>query len=170
MQNIEIKARKNDHAATRKTAEKIGARYEGQYSQKDTYYRVDDGRLKLRETDATENQLIYYSRPDQRGPKISDYQIFAVEDIAALKDILGVAMGEWLIVEKRRLVYWYDDVRIHIDQVTDLGNFLELEGVITDPDNSAAVRSKVDHLLKVFMIGKDDLVASSYSDLLARQT
>ena len=53
-------------------AKKIGARYEGQYHQKDTYYRVDDGRLKLRETGTEESQLIYYLRPDQRGPAVSE--------------------------------------------------------------------------------------------------
>ena len=59
--NIEIKARCADHAPLRAILEAHRARYIGQDHQVDTYFKVPDGRLKLRQGNI-ENSLIHYRR------------------------------------------------------------------------------------------------------------
>ncbi|HPJ79511.1 MAG TPA: hypothetical protein PK489_12035, partial [Prolixibacteraceae bacterium] len=62
--NIEIKARTGRGEAIRKILLEAGAEFRGTDHQKDTYFRVSSGRLKLREGNI-ENQLIHYRRADQ---------------------------------------------------------------------------------------------------------
>ena len=64
MQNIEIKATFPDREKGIALAKSLGARDEGSLHQIDTYFNVSRGRLKLREINGDEFQLIYYQRPD----------------------------------------------------------------------------------------------------------
>jgi adenylate cyclase class 2 len=100
----------------------------GKVSQLDTYFRVRQGRLKLREKDRGA-ELIYYERSDQAIDRESNYRIVQIEDSEALKDALAAALGVLVSVEKsRRLLLWHE-VRIHLDEVPGLGSCLELEAV-----------------------------------------
>lgn len=166
MQNIEIKARYAELDHARKIAREINAEPQGVYEQVDTYFFVKRGRLKLREISSQQTQLIFYYRPDEVGPKTSDYHIYPVERSEHLKRMLQSALGVWQVVEKQREVYWYDEVRIHLDQVTNLGSFVEFEGVLADSAKQTSVTGKVEFLISRFEIEKSDLIAASYSDLL----
>ena len=166
MQNIEIKANYPDLDQGRRVCEQVAARFENTYQQIDTYFRVQNGRLKLREFGSPESQLIYYERPNDPSAKLSKYEIFPVQDGDRLKTMLASALGIWQVVRKRREVYWYDVVRIHLDQVENLGNFLEFEGVISASTERTAVAEKVEWLVAQFRIDESDLIELSYSDLL----
>lgn len=166
MQNIEIKARYEDLKKGEQVCKVIEARFENSYHQIDTYFRVKKGRLKLRQIDAGTNQLIYYQRPDVDQPKMSDYHIYAVADPDLLKAMLDGALGVWKVIDKQREVYWFDEVRIHLDRVAGLGNFLEFEGVLAENSPPEPTRKKVDELLLSFEIPARDLIDVSYSDLL----
>ncbi len=166
MQNIEIKAAYPDSDAGKRRATEIGARYEATLLQIDTYFSVPHGRLKLREIDGGENQLIFYDRADSSGPKVSEYQICPVADAGLLKATLGPALGIWCVVEKQRDLYLYDEVRIHFDEVRGLGRFIELEGVVSGDANKFDARKKVEFLVAELGIPTSGLVEGSYSDLL----
>ncbi len=165
MQNIEIKARYDNLEQAKSIALEMSANFEGALHQIDTYFNVRKGRLKLREINFQESQLIFYERPDQIGAKLSQYQIYPVEDAAHLKVILESALGIWCVVEKQRELYLFDEVRIHLDRVKHLGNFLELEGVLSPKTWNTAVKNKVEWLVTQFKISKADLIEVSYSDL-----
>lgn len=164
MQNIEIKARFLDLSKAKLIAEKIGATFEGTQVQIDTYFNVKNGRLKLRESSTLGAQLIYYERPDESGLKKSEYHIYPVSNASQLKLILASALGVWRVVEKQREVYWLEEVRIHLDEVKNMGNFVEFEGVILEDCNEAKVRAKVESLISHFQIPKLDFINFSYSD------
>lgn len=164
--NIEIKARLRDPQRARRLADQIATGYLGVQRQIDTYFHCPQGRLKLREIDGQPAQLVSYARPDQPGPKGSDYVLTPVTDAALLKQALTMALGVWRVVDKRREIWLVDNVRVHVDDVVGLGAFLEFEAVLDPPFDSAGGQRQVEALLHRFSIAADDLLPGSYSDLL----
>ena len=75
--------------------------------QRDTYFNVAQGRLKLREERGATPHLIAYERPDLVGSRESRYRIVEVgqedELKAALSSVLGVKV---VIAKERRLFFW----------------------------------------------------------------
>jgi adenylate cyclase class IV len=138
-------------------ARAVGAVYVRTIGQRDAYFRVPHGRLKLREwwLDGDQAQggervvarsseqwgqqdpgsgvrnrvredgdagpagavLIAYARPDDAGSRFSDYLLSPVAEPATLHAVLTHALGERVVVEKRRVFYRYSQTRIHFDQV-----------------------------------------------------
>lgn len=72
---------------------------------------------------------MYYDRPDTEGPKLSNFEKTHLTPDACngIEQILSTAYGTLGIVEKVRLLYHVGQTRIHVDQVTGLGSFMELE-------------------------------------------
>jgi homotetrameric cytidine deaminase len=165
--NVELKARDADPAATLERALALGATDEGDLIQRDTYFERARGRLKLREQDGGREagaRLIAYVRPDDQAARTSAYRLAEVADPAALREALDAALGTLVVVEKRRRLLLYENVRIHLDEVRDLGSFVELEGV-ADPDSDLSrEHDLVARLRDELALG--DPVAGSYSDLL----
>jgi predicted adenylyl cyclase CyaB len=164
--NIEIKARCANPEAIRGILRAKGADFRGVDRQIDTYFKVNHGRLKLREGQI-ENCLVYYERQDKEGPKQSDVTLCPTAPNSSLKEILLQALGALVVVEKQREIYFIDNVKFHIDTVKDLGSFMEIEAIDMDG------RLGKDHLLTqcqsflgLFQISATDLVSVSYSDLL----
>jgi len=109
--------------------------------------------------------LIFYRRPDQAGPKGCDYRLIPVPDPTALKAALTEALGVTVVVRKRRLVYLWKNMRIHLDQVDDLGQFIEFEAVLAEDHTDSDGKNLVEQLMKQFGLSSEDLIESSYSDL-----
>ena len=165
--NVEIKARCNNASTIREYLLKHGAVFNGTDLQTDTYFNVPNGRLKLREGNI-ENNLIFYERENKAGPKNSNFNVVKVEDAAGLKEALTKANGIKVVVQKKREIYFIDNVKFHIDEVPGLGSFVEIEA-----GNKTALhltqkelKDQCDHYLAAFGIQPDDLVEVSYSDML----
>jgi len=163
--NVEIKARLTDAAATRRLVEAAAGPPET-LSQTDTFFRVERGRLKLREIAGGAAELIFYERGDRTGPKESRFERVAVSDAPALRSLLAAALGERGRVSKRRLVYRVGRTRVHLDQVEGLGDFLELEVELAPDEAVEAGAADARRLMAEFGIGEDALVARAYVDLL----
>lgn len=164
--NIEIKARCADLDAVRDVLEAENARFVGDDRQIDTYFAVPNGRLKLREG-LIENALIHYERTDQAGPKPSEVTLFKTTDGADLKAILAAALEVAIVVDKRRAIYFLDNVKVHLDRVEGLGTFVEIEAIDVDGTFSAErLHAQCQHYLERFGIAEADLCTHSYSDML----
>ena len=166
MRNIELKARLADYAAARKVAETVATRRLGAQHQIDTYFHCRQGRLKLRQIDRLRAELVWYARPDERGPKASDYQVAPLQHPETLKAILTAALGVRAVVEKRREIFLYHSVRIHLDDVVGLGHFIEFEAVLGGEADERASRAMLDSLTRHFAISPADLLAHSYVDMV----
>lgn len=166
MRNIELKARLADLRAARDVARAIATKRLGVQRQVDTYFHCNRGRLKLRQIDGLSAALVWYDRPDRKGPKPSRYQLVPVSNPETLKAALAAALGVRGVVEKRREIFLVDDVRIHLDRVVGLGDFLEFEAVVGAETDDAAARAKVDLLAEKFGIDPADLLPGSYGDML----
>lgn len=164
--NIEIKARCSDALFVRDYLVSNGADFKGVDEQTDTYFNVANGRLKLREGNI-ENNLIYYERNDQAGPKGSHFNLVKVEDAPGLKEVLAMANGIKVVVKKRREIYFIDNVKFHFDTIDGLGYFMEVEAIDTEGIFSTTeLQKQCDAYFDFFGLSANDLVQSSYSDLL----
>lgn len=164
--NIELKARHGSLETAHAIARGLpSARQPDQY-QRDTYFHCPRGRLKLREIRDQRAELIWYARVDEPGPKASDYRIVAIPDPEGLKAALEAAWGIRGIVEKQRAIYLYRNVRIHLDEVRDLGTFLEFEAVLSDGEDAIPARLLLEQLKQSFRIADSDLVRASYGELI----
>lgn len=164
--NVEIKARCNNLAFVRNKLIELKADFKGLDHQIDTYYHSLKGRLKMREGNI-ENNLIHYNRPDQSGPKQSDFTLFKTDNPEGLKDILSKSMGVKVVVDKKREIYFIDHVKFHIDEVEELGSFVEIE--VTDMNGSKSVeelQSVCEEYMGILQISTNDLLYVSYNDLL----
>lgn len=164
--NVEIKARCQDTSFIRTYLKRQDARFVGVDHQLDTYFKVNKGRLKLREGNI-ENNLIYYDRPNQAGPKTSEILLHPSAKDSSLKNILSKSIGVFTIVDKQREIYFLDNVKFHIDTVKNLGSFVEIEAI----DESGALgKAKLleqcNFYLDAFQINESDLIDCSYSDLM----
>jgi adenylate cyclase class 2 len=164
--NVELKARDRDPARSVALCEALGADDRGELIQRDTYFNVTTGRLKLREERNNSSHLISYVRADDLKERVSRYRIIEIEDAEGLKAALSESLGTRVVVSKRRRLFLWRDVRIHLDRVDGLGAFLEFEAVAHERSDLAAERKKVKHLREAFEIEAEDLIDRSYSDLV----
>lgn len=164
--NIEIKARSNNHEKIRAVLAERGADFKGTDHQIDTYFKVNNGRLKLREG-TIENHLIFYQRENTEGPKQSNIILFKSDPESTLKSILVAANGILTVVDKTREIYFIDNVKLHIDTVAGLGTFMEIEAIDTDGSiGREKLLAQCTEYMRLFEIADTDLVSVSYSDLL----
>jgi len=164
--NVEIKAKCDDPTFIRNYLLSNKAEFKGTDEQTDTYFDVDKGRLKLREGNI-ENNLIYYERDNQAGPKSSHFNLIKIDDARGLKEVLERSMGIKVVVQKKREIYYIRNVKFHIDEVPGLGSFIEIEaGNILADLSQQQLKEQCDFYLKEFGIRETDLVEVSYSDML----
>lgn len=164
--NVEIKARVNDPARLRTLVLALGDGPGQMLYQKDTFYQARNGRLKLREFADGSGELIAYERPDLLGPKTSRYAISPAPDPERLHQALALSLGVRGVVSKRRTLITAGRTRIHLDQVADLGDFMELEVVLQDNESEAEGLAVAHDLMSRLEIGQADLVEGAYIDHL----
>lgn len=166
---IEIKAKSNNQDEIRKILKSKNANFIGVDHQIDTYFKVNFGRLKLREG-KIENYLIHYQRENKEGPKQSDVTLYKSDPKSSLKETLIKALGVLVVVDKQREIYFIDNVKFHIDVVKDLGTFVEIEAIDSDENiGKYKLLGQCRFFLDLFRISQEDLIPVSYSDLLLQK-
>jgi len=164
--NVEIKARCEDQDAVRKVLRSKHADFKGIDHQVDTYFKVTNGRLKLREGNI-ENHLIFYEREDKEGPKQSKVVLLKNDPGSSLKEILMKSLGAFVVVDKQREIYFIDNVKFHIDTVKDLGAFIEIEAIDKDGlIGKDKLQEQCSYYMDLFGVKPSNLISVSYSDLL----
>ena len=165
MKNLEFKACCDSLDVLRQRLVNLQAEHRCTMKQLDTYFNVPQGRLKLREINTHEAELIYYERSDLAESRYSNYQICDIPEPTAFKQIATMALGVKGVVEKQRELWMFGDTRIHLDEVKNLGQFIELETVI---HNQTEAEAQAEHQLVKEALGikEKDLVSVSYSDLI----
>ena len=164
--NIEIKARVEDFKALKARAEALSDRPLEVIPQEDTFFNAEKGRLKLRVLAPDRGCLIYYERPDQNGPKRSDYHLAETRDPESLKNVLSLALGVRGVVRKTRYLYMAGQTRIHLDDVEGLGHFMELEVVMQEGQSDAEGQAIAEDLMRRLGVQKDAFIEGAYMDLL----
>ena len=135
-------------------------------SQEDTFFHTPQGRLKLRTLSPTQGELIYYERADATGPRPSRYQMIHTHLPGALKAALAAALGVRGSVRKQRRLYSVGQTRLHLDEVEELGVFVELEWVMQPGQTVETGTRVIAELMQHLEIADADLIAAAYIDLL----
>lgn len=165
--NIEIKACLKQPVEFKKTAETI-CDFQQKLNQIDTFFNFPRGRLKLREESNGNAEIIYYCRNNHVDPKVSHYLRYPIQNSKHILEIFNGRFGIRGIVKKMRSVYYASQVRIHYDEVEELGQFMESE-VILMSNQSICDGLKISRrLMDQFKICRSDYVSESYIDLIER--
>jgi len=164
--NIEIKARPRDFEEVRRRAESLSDTSIEVFLQEDIFFHTEKGRLKLRVLAPNRGQLIYYTRPDQEGPKRSEYHIYETSDPENLKHVLELAYRIRGVVKKTRYLYLVGQTRVHLDDVEGLGQFMELEVVMGEGQSDAEGQATAEDLMSRLGVERGDLLEGAYMDLL----
>ena len=166
---FEFKARCEDFTHIRDELRRRRAVFAGLDEQTDTYFRVPNGRLKLREG-TIERNLIHYLRADEAGIKRSDVTLYKPPPGDELKDILTKALGVRTIVRKKREIYFIGNVKVHLDDVERLGSFVEVEVINTDGLLAPEVTEQIcREYFVAFHLQDEAAIAVSYCDLIEKR-
>ena len=166
--NVELKARDPDPDRSLKMCRALGAEDHGDIWQRDTYFEVMSGGLKLREERPGRPHLIQFERANDPQQRESRYRIITVDDGAVLRAALAAAIGIRGVVVKRRRLFLWRDVRIHLDDVERLGRFIELEGVAPWDSDLTNESWLIAELREALGITDERLVAFGYAEQLLR--
>jgi adenylate cyclase class 2 len=167
--NVELKARDDDLAGSAAICRALGAEDHGEIRQRDTYFNVASGGLKLREESPGHAHLIQFERSNEPQQRESRYRIVVIEDGPSLGAVLDAALGVKVVVAKRRRLHVWRDVRIHLDEVDGLGTFIELEAVARPESDLTHEHALVRELREAFAITDARLLSRGYADQLEHQ-
>ena len=174
MKNLELKAELRDPNLARIICQQLMASKIGKIRQTDTYYNVTRGRLKKRESVAVERgvgspepiEYIFYERPNTVSAKVSEYHIYTEEQV---RERFGQQdLPVWVEVIKNRELYLYESVRIHIDDVLDLGWYFEYEILVDENTDMDDANALADRLRSTFLPALGEPISGSYADLIVQ--
>lgn len=161
---IQLKVRDRDPDSSLAICALLGAEPGGEVRQRDTYFQGDRGRLWIREEEGggahlfADERLVLAGAPPRRWK-------FDVAQPDVVLHTFALSLGVETVVVKHRQLLHCDEVRIHLDEVEDLGCFLELQAEVRANSDPAPARAQLNTLLQALGIEDDDLVIESYADL-----
>ncbi|MCA6439202.1 MAG: class IV adenylate cyclase [Sediminibacterium sp.] len=170
IKNFEFKAKIDEIEKYENKLLTLNPKFQGLDHQIDTYFNVQYGRLKLREGNI-ENALINYDRENVSGSKESQIILYKHEPNIALKEILTKQLGVKIIVDKKRKIYFIDNVKFHFDIVENLGTFMEVEAIDNKEEFTIEeLKEQCDKYFSFFELTQNNLIDKSYSDLIMELT
>ena len=167
MRNLEAKFRIVDVRQARAQAEAIGFALRATLVQRDTFFAVAQGKLKMRE-EVAGAALIHYRRIHEGALEVSNYEIVSVPAPAPLHAMLTSALGVIAEIRKMRTLLMRRNLRLHLDRVDSLGSFGEIEAVVAGDETPEIYRAEVDGILAALEIRPGDLISESYFELIRR--
>lgn len=172
-QNIELKVActAGEFAAVRARMTERPVHSQQSLQQTDSYFRAASGRLKLRTFESSSGsaaELIQYQREDNPGGRVSTYRRIPVapELVDELRSALDDALGALVTVRKARTVTLWRSTRIHLDDVKDLGLFVELETALDEEQSLDAGEAEFQDVVNWLGLASLPSIPGSYSDLM----
>lgn len=160
--NIELKIKINGFTDILNIMKQEKVELKQVLNQRDIYYIHPQGLLKLRIFDG-KGELIFYQRVESTTDRISNYHILNVEPNQAEEFFSRIFEIETEVVKTRKL-FIYKNTRIHLDEVKNLGEFLELETVVKD--NMQESKKEFDEVVELLKLDVSKQIKSSYRTLL----
>lgn len=167
--NLELKVELKDFSDVLQNITSLGAKEASILYQVDKYFIIGKKRLKLRNVNG-EFQMIYYFRPDTQGSKLSRYYVFRFtnQQEVFVEKILNLFFTLRATVNKKRILYLYKHTRIHLDEVENLGNFLELETVFDKEVPQYDFYREHNNIINTLGLSRYKKIRLSYSDLILK--
>lgn len=160
--NLEIKVKLTDHRHVKSILRKNKIELTEVLYQKDIYYSVKSGLLKLRIENGHQT-LIFYQRNEKAKNRWSDYHLLEIEGIDGNK-YFSRFLDVLAIVEKKRDLFLFNNTRIHLDKVKGLGSFLELETRVIN--GLADAKKRFLYIYNLLELNDKEELRTSYRNLL----
>lgn len=173
MIEVEVKAHINDPKLVERSIIALGASPIGIEEQVDTYYSAphrdfanSDEALRIRVQD--NNCFLTYKGPkmDRISKTRKEYEV-EVNDAESMGIILSsLSFAPVATLVKKRKKYRLGDFIISLDDVRNLGDFIEVEVSLKD---SKSYEDKVESIFKLFEkldISRDDSIRKSYLEMI----
>lgn len=129
----------------------------------DVYFQNEKGRLKVRDSTG-EKSVIFYNRIEDGRERWSQFHFIKVDEPSEWVKFFDLFMERLITVKKRRTLFHYKNTRIHVDQIKNLGNFIELETKMNSSRKRA--REEFDYLCKYLELDGGEQILNSYSDMI----
>lgn len=164
MKNLEIKLKQGEKEIC---TNNILNKYIKTLNQKDIYLKTrnKECRVKIRQEDDG-NYAINYYRENVEKEKISTYTFYKIESVDDFMNVFGESVDIELVVEKKRELYLYDNARIHIDDVKNLGKFIEIEIVINNDEEEKKSQELLEKLMEMLNLNQLEKIAIGYREML----
>lgn len=164
--NFEIKCRCLDFETMRIRLARQGARRTGEQIQRDVYYKTSGVTTKLRIITDGPTYLVHYQRPDEKGVRKSNYSLKKVMLPLFSHLYHRFRFGVDLVVDKKRQIWKWKAVRVHLDRVAGLGTFLEIESVVEKAGSEEIAMKQCQEMIEALKLSEDSFLAGSYSEML----
>lgn len=151
----------DSHESALTVLNNLSAEYVKVINQKDIYYSLPGSLLKLRVEDEVES-LIKYNR-DEVNDRFSNYNVIYMKSTGTEQFFNSIFTVEAVVI-KKRILYMYNNTRIHLDTVQGLGTFMEFETLVLNGLDDA--RERFNFLIKKFNIDTTKQIKCSYRDLI----
>ena len=163
---IETKLKVESLDAVAGRLDKLGAKFNGLACEMDIYFDSPDKsliesdrglRLRKRKLDGRESIILTYKGPRQKTRLKSRQEIeVQIDDFEAMVEMLTTLGYEKRIsFEKQRRFYEFDDCLVTLDELPELGGFVEIEGPDEKRITSVAEKlnlSNIDHIDKSYAV------------------
>ncbi|WP_337864567.1 class IV adenylate cyclase [Ignavibacterium sp.] len=164
--NLEIKVKLNSHKEIKNILSVNKISFKERLQQKDIYYEVPSGLLKLRIENGKQT-LIFYQRNEESKNRWSDYFLLDITTKNSEK-FLDKFLNRVVEVIKIRELYVYKNTRIHLDKVYKLGYFLELETRVVNGLRDAEKR--FNFLVDLLELKKYPELRTTYRNLIIEKS
>ena len=174
MREIEIKALLNDKKAVMDKLTKLGCVFEPEATQLDTVYAERVGSLEkyfsnknfLRLRVKNNGKVLFTIKQPQKNwlDKIEcEFEVSSKEEMEKALDLMGYQKA--LVINKKRTITHYNGCEICIDEVENLGSYIEMEKMVEEGD-----ADKIQEELFVFFetlgISRKDRIGVGYDILM----
>lgn len=160
--NLELKIKLDSYDSIKKKLSKIKAEFVKTLKQKDVYYKINSGLLKLRIENGSQS-IIKYLRDEKGKDRFSNFEVLHFSSGDAEKFFKDMYKVE-TVVEKKRQLFIFDNTRVHLDEVKGLGKFLELETLVLGGKRDALRR--YNEIVRLLSLDRYESIRKSYRDLM----
>ena len=172
MIEVEIKLPLKDKEGVRSKLKELGAHPIGAEKQTDIYYNAPHRNLAktdeaLRIRFGKDASLTYKGPKLDKTSKTREEIMVSIADADQTSAILkALSFDEVARITKHREAYRLDDFTITIDDVFDLGTFMEIETAVPEGKDYRSAQDRVFGLLGRLGLRKEDTVRESYLELI----
>jgi len=157
------------------TAEELVRETDVYFNGTDRDFRRTDEALRLRSVrrlpDGPRKSLMTYKGPkvDRVSNARTEYETAVSDSDTAQQLLEALGYRPLAVVDKVRRTYRLGEVTLCLDEVTDLGSFLELELLVPGEAQRAAAVARLLALLEALGVSRERLSRRSYLELLAEK-
>ena len=175
MYEVEVKAKLKDRQAVMKKLDAFGCKFSEELHQVDHIFLPKDTPfpspfktpvLRVRKSN---DKYFFTLKISQSGRQDSLERELEIMDGKMMMEIINlIGFEEFIPVDKKRIKTKYKDMVIELDEVKELGEFIEVEKIVThtDPEIRKNIQKELCEFLETIGVAKEDLLVNAKYDIM----